>query len=416
MIQKWWADSKFGMFIHWGLFSELAGEYDGVRTFNIAEWIMHDLHIPIRKYEQLAAGFSAERFNADGIVRLAMDTGMKYLVFTSKHHDGFAMYDSAVDNYNIKVRTPFGRDPLMELKEACDRYGIVFGLYYSQAQDWHDKDGCEDGVGSEGKNFERYFYGKCLPQVKELLERYEPQLLWFDTPMYMTLDQSLFLKDFVLSIRPDCMISGRIGNGIGDYATTGDNFIPLLPPGYPFEVPATTNGSWGYNKFDHTWKSPERLLRHLVKIVSRGGNYLLNIGPKANGEVPAECTLILNRIGEFMKKNGESIYGTVPLPVYPYDIDWGYFTFKPNPDGLTGRFYIHVFEKKDFIYLLNIRNKPIKVYLLKDGRPLELKERVTCEGDSSWNIRLPAGDVEDIDTVVCVEVDGCQIEFEPIRR
>lgn len=416
MIQKWWTDSKFGMFIHWGLFAEPAGEYCGVRTSNIAEWIMHDLHIPVQEYEKLAANFSAERFDADDIVRLAVNAGMKYLVFTSKHHDGFAMYDSSVDSYNIKAETPFGRDPMMELKDACERYGIIFGLYYSQAQDWHDKDGCEDGIGPEGKNFERYFHGKCLPQVKEILERYQPQLLWFDTPMYMTREQSLYLRNFVLSISPDCMISGRIGNGLGDYTTTGDNFIPLLPPDYPFEVPATTNGSWGYNRFDHAWKSPELLLRHLVKIVSRGGNYLLNIGPKASGEIPAECILILKRIGDFMRENGESLYGTMPLPVYPYDIDWGYFTYRPNADGLTGKFYIHVFENKDSVYLLNIHNKPIKAYLLKNRYPIKLTERVTCEGDSSWNLQLPMRSQTDIDTVVCVEVEGSRIEFEPIRR
>ncbi len=416
MIQKWWTDAKFGMFIHWGLFSELAGEYDGIRTSNIAEWIMHDLRIPVEEYERLATIFLAEKFDAERIVKLAADTGMKYLVFTSKHHDGFAMYDSRVDDYNIKSATPFGRDPMMELKEACDKYGIIFGLYYSQAQDWHDKDGCEDGVGPEGKDFERYFHEKCLPQVRELLERYDPRLLWFDTPMYMTRDQSEHLKAFVLSINPDCMISGRIGNGIGDYVTTGDNFMPLLPPDYHFEVPATTNDSWGYNKFDNNWKSADRLLRHLVKIVSRGGNYLLNVGPRADGEVPSECAIILDRIGDFMRTNGESIYETVQLPVYPYDIDWGYFTFKPDSDGKNGKFYIHVFEKKDSVYLLNIHNKPIRAYLLDGKYPLELKERVTCEGDSSWSIPLPERKGSDIDTVICVEVEGDMIEFEPIRR
>ena len=171
MIQQWWKDAKFGMFIHWGIYSVPAGEYKGVKTDNIAEWIMHDLHIPADEYVKFAASFTGEYFDADKIVSFAKDCGMKYLVFTAKHHDGFAMYHSKVDTYNTSI-TPFKKDPIRELKNACDKYGIAFGLYYSQAQDWHDPDGCEDGENDEGKDFEKYFKNKCLPQVKELLTNY----------------------------------------------------------------------------------------------------------------------------------------------------------------------------------------------------------------------------------------------------
>ena len=410
MIQQWWKDAKFGMFIHWGIYSVPAGEYKGVKTDNIAEWIMHDLHIPADEYVKFAASFTGEYFDADKIVSFAKDCGMKYLVFTAKHHDGFAMYHSKVDTYNTSI-TPFKKDPIRELKNACDKYGIAFGLYYSQAQDWHDPDGCEDGENGEGKDFEKYFKNKCLPQVKELLTNYAPvKLLWFDTPMYMTAEQSKELKGFVLSIQPDCMISGRIGNGLGDYVTTGDNFIPLLPIGYSFEVPATTNGSWGYNKFDTDWISAKKIIRRLVKIIARGGNYLLNVGPRCDGSIPAECTEILKEIGSFLKYNGDSIYATVPLPPYPYDIDWGYFTYK------SGRLFIHVFEDLDRIYLLNIHNKPLKAYILKDKMPIKVTERCTCEGDSSWLIKLPRNAEKDIDRVICVEVEGGELEFEPIKR
>ena len=410
MIQKWWQDAKFGMFIHWGLYAVPAGEYKGKKTDNIAEWIMHDLHIPVSEYEKFATSFTAENFDADKIVRLAKDCGMKYVVFTSKHHDGFAMYDSQVDDYNIVRRTPLKKDAVRELKTACDKYGLAFGLYYSQAQDWHDPDACEDGENGEGKDFERYFKNKCLVQIKELLTNYAPiKLLWFDTPMYMTESQSKELRDFVRNIQPDCMISGRIGNGLGDYVTTGDNFIPLLPHDYFFEVPATVNSTWGYNKFDTKWADPKVLIKRLVKIVARGGNYLLNIGPRADGSVPEECIRILKEVGTFLADNGDSIYGTVKIPPYPYDIDWGYFTFKP------GNLFIHVFDDSQKIYLLNIYNKPLKAYMLKDKTPLKIIERCTCEGDSSWLIKLGEHDGKDIDRVICVEVEGDKLEFEPIK-
>ena len=410
MIQKWWQDAKFGMFIHWGLYAVPAGEYKGKKTDNIAEWIMHDLHIPVSEYEKFATSFTAENFDADKIVRLAKDCGMKYVVFTSKHHDGFAMYDSQVDDYNIVRRTPLKKDAVRELKTACDKYGLAFGLYYSQAQDWHDPDACEDGENGEGKDFERYFKNKCLVQIKELLTNYAPiKLLWFDTPMYMTESQSKELRDFVRNIQPDCMISGRIGNGLGDYVTTGDNFIPLLPHDYFFEVPATVNSTWGYNKFDTKWADPKVLIKRLVKIVARGGNYLLNIGPRADGSVPEECIRILKEVGTFLADNGDSIYGTVKIPPYPYDIDWGYFTFKP------GKLFIHVFDDSQKIYLLNIYNKPLKAYMLKDKTPLKIIERCTCEGDSSWLIKLGEHDGKDIDRVICVEVEGDKLEFEPIK-
>lgn len=410
MVQKWWSDGKFGLFMHWGLYSALAGEFNGKRTNNIAEWIMHDLQIPVGEYEKIAKGFTGKKFDADAIIKLAKEAGMKYICFTTKHHDGFAMYDSKTDDYNIVKRTPCGRDILKELQIACQKHGLIFGLYYSQAQDWHDQNACEDGVSGESKIFEKYFREKCLPQVKELLTEYgDVGLLWFDTPMYMTHQQSEELQNFVWSIQPNCMINGRIGNGLGDYMTTGDNFIPLLPYKRPFEVPATLNDTWGYKYFDHNWKSTEKILRNLVRIVSRGGNYLLNIGPTGDGEIPKESVEILKKIGNFLFLNGESIYGTKPTPVYPYDMDDYYFTAKP------GKLFIHVFHDEKVVYLLNIHNKPLRTYLLSDGTPLSLTERKTCEGDSSWWIDIPENINRDIDLVICVEIAEDKVEFEPLH-
>lgn len=408
---SWWLDGKFGMFIHWGLYSLLGGEYKGKATDNIAEWIMHNLDIDVKEYRTLASQFKADDFNADAIVALAKKAGMKYLVFTSKHHEGFSLFDSQASAYNSVAATECKRDFVRELSDACHRHNLVFCLYYSQAQDWDDQDACRDGFPSDGKNFERYFNDKCIPQITELLSNYGPiGLLWLDTPMYMTTAQSQRLRTLIKELQPDCLINGRIGNGLGDYMTTGDNFIPLLSFPSPFEVPATINRTWGYNKTDNAWKTPKQIVRSLVKIVSRGGNYLLNIGPTGSGMVPRPSVDVLEAVGSFMRKNGESIYGTKRMNLYPYDIDWGYFTAKP------GRLYIHIFDDEmEKAYLLNIANKPLACYRLSDKKPLLLKERTTCEGDSSWLITLPEREPDEIDLVVCVEVAEEEIFFEPIR-
>ena len=410
-VEPWWGDGKFGMFIHWGLYSLLAGGYEGLKTDNIAEWILHDLKIPLSSYRKLANDFRPTHFDADAIVRLAKKSGMKYIVFTSKHHDGFALYESEKSNYNCFDASPFGRDPIAELRDACDKFEIKLCLYYSQAQDWNDPNGFEDGFSCEGKDFSLYFNNKCIPQIEELLTKYGPiGLIWLDTPMDMTYDQSKHLKEVIKNIQPDCMINGRIGNGLGDYMTTGDNFVPVLPYRGAFEVPATINNTWGFNKYDKDWKSTGKILRSLVKIVSRGGNYLLNIGPTGDGVVPSESIRVLAEVGDFMALNGESIYNTLPVPLYPYDIDWGYFTSNP------GKLYIHIFDEMDSVYLLNIANRPLKTYRLSDKYPLTIKERTTCEGDSSWLIKLPPRGEKEVDMVICVEVEENSIEFEPIRN
>ncbi len=416
---QWWLDAKFGLFIHWGLYSLLAGEYKGRKTNNIAEWIMHDFQIPPEEYEKTAAQFDPQQFDAEAIVRLAKKAGMGYIVITSKHHEGFAMYDSAVSDYSIVKRTPFGRDPIRELSEACQREGIRLGFYYSQAQDWYDKNGYEQDADNEAKNFRKYLDEKCKPQLRELLTQYGPvALIWFDTPLIMTAEESKELRDLVKELQPECLVSGRIGSGLGDYASTGDNFIPLLPTQKPWEVPATLNHTWGFNKFDTAWKQPEAIVRNLVKIVSRGGNYLLNIGPDGLGRVPAESQKILEEVGDFMQGNAESICGTKALPVYPYDLGWGYLT------GRSGKVYIHVLEEKPMVQLLNIVSKIKKVYLLADGEELKFEQRRTCEGDACWNIWWPNDDQEEararlgaagkVDMVICVEIEEEDVEFEPI--
>lgn len=416
---KWWRNAKFGLFIHWGLYSVLAGEYKGRKTSNIGEWIMHDLHIPPEEYAAVAAQMNPQQFDAKAIVQLAQRAGMGYIVMTAKHHEGFAMYDSHCSDYTIVKQTPYGRDPIRELAEACQEADMPLGFYYSQAQDWYDPDGYEQDADNESRNFEKYLEEKCKKQLTELLTEYGPvALIWFDTPLIMTREQSAQLKELVQSLQPDCLVSGRIGNHLGDYASTGDNFIPLLPTDKPWEVPATLNHTWGYKKEDTAWKSPDGILRSLIKIVSRGGNYLLNIGPDGAGQVPEGSRRVLEEIGDFMEQNAESIRGTLPLPVYPYDLGWGYMT------GRTGKIYVHVLEQLPTVQLLGIINRVRRVYLLANGEELPFEQRRTCEGDACLNINWPQdgqegarirlGKAGKLDMVICVEIEGGEVRFEPL--
>lgn len=405
-------DTKYGLFIHWGLYAALAGEYNGKRTPNIAEWIMNDLDIPVAEYEKLAAGFNPVHFDADALVRRAKEQwGMKYLTFTAKHHDGFAMYHSKCSPFNIVDATPYGKDIVAQLAEACAKYGMKLCLYYSQAQDWHDPDGYRAHYDNAHKNFRRYLDEKCLPQLREILTGYgEIGMIWFDTPMGMTREESIEIFDLVKSIQPNCIVSGRIGNDIGEYMTTGDNDIPAQPFYGDWEVPATLNDTWGYNRHDENWKSPEEIIRLLVKINSRGGNYLLNIGPKADGTVPAASLDILDAVGGFVRENGEAIYATSAADQYIYDKEAILFTGQPH------KLYIHLFSPTPHFHLNNIVGTVKQGRLLKSDAPVEIDSRPTCEGDPCWLLTLPEeASFDPVDTVICVDIEEERVAFVPLR-
>ena len=395
----WFREAKYGLFIHWGLYASLAGEYNGRRAPGASEWIMNDMDIPVEEYEKLAQRFHPAQFDARAWARMAKGWGMKYVVFTAKHHDGFAMYHSACDPYNIVDATPFARDVVRELADACRAEGLKFCLYYSQSQDWHHPDGYR-ARHPEPECFSRYFEEKCMPQLHELLTNYgEIGCLWFDTAMNMTPAQSRAICDLVKSIQPNCIINGRIGNGAGEYMTTGDNDIPLLPYYGDWEVPATLNDTWGYSRFDHHWKKPADLIRLLLKINSRGGNYLLNVGPTAEGLIPQESVAVLDEIGAYLARCGESIYATQAISCYPYDKETVYFTQKPY------RLYVHFLPPVQHdIWLNNIAGEIRRAYLLADGR--EIAVEALCEHGSNrcWVFHFPEDIVFDpLDTVVCVE-------------
>lgn len=395
--QRWFKEAKYGLFIHFGLYALLAGEYKGKRTDGVPEWIMNDLDIPVQEYEKLAGQFNPKQFDPDGLVSQAKAWGMRYIVLTSKHHDGFAMYDSKVSPYNI-MHTPYGRDLLGELKAACDRQGMKMGFYYSQAQDWDDPDGYRARHDNSGKNFERYLHGKCIPQLRELLTQYgDVALIWFDTPMMMTREQSLEVAHVVKSIQPDCIVSGRIGNGIGEYMTTGDNTLPADPFQGDWEIPATLNDSWGYSRFDQNWKSPRCLLNNLIKINARGGNYLLNIGPKADGTLPEKAVELLNEVGRYVNENRESLFDTIRVPHYAYDIPQILFTAKP------GKLFIHVTEPiRRFRFSIHgMENQVQKVTVLTTGETVPFRVDKEFNG-GKLTLELPEK-LRDKDTY-CLEV------------
>lgn len=409
--QQWFKDAKFGLFIHWGLYAILAGEYKGQRTEHIAEWIMNNLHIPAAEYEKLAEQFDPVDFDAEKIVKKAKDWGMQYLVFTAKHHEGFAMYDSKCSDYNVVKATPYGKDVFRQFREACDKYDMKLGFYYSQAQDWDDPNGLMQKSDNSQKDFQYYLDHKAKPQLRELLTEYgEISLIWFDTPMSTTPEQSKELVELVKSIQPNCIISGRIGNDLGDYMTTADNFIPRLPYEGDWEVPATLNDTWGYNKFDHNWKSPDDILRLLLKINGRGGNYLLNVGPDAKGNIPEESIRILDEVGGYVHRNEEAIFGTKRLSYYAYEMDWAEMTQKDY------KLYLHVLKKKSIIELLNVANQVKRAYVVENKLELQCTCMKACEGNSIVEIRLPEDMWEKSHYCICMELEERDPVFEPIDQ
>ena len=318
--KRWFTAAQFGMMVHWGLYSLLGGEWKGRRMGQqyIGEWAQQYFRIPNAEYGALAKAFNPVCFNADEWVQIARDAGMKYLVFTSKHHDGFAMFRSRVDGYNIVDATPFRRDVVEELAEACRRHGLRLGLYYSQDLDWHEPHGGGYTIGKTWswgaaywtnnwdfpddahKDFSIYFERKAKPQVEEILTQYgDLCLIWFDIGQTLTKAQSQELYDLVRRRQPGCLINSRIGNGVCDYVSAGDNVIPKGDrKGMLYESPCTLNDTWGYKAHDQNWKSAETIIanrRHLKEI---GANYLLNVGPDGLGRIPAPSVDILRAVGK----------------------------------------------------------------------------------------------------------------------
>lgn len=402
---KWWREARFGMFIHWGVYAVPAGEWKGQLIPGIGEWIMNRAKIPVKEYELLAPQFNPIEFNARQWVKLAKDAGMKYIVITAKHHDGFAMYDSKVSPYNIVQATPFKRDPLKELAAAAQKEDIKLCFYYSQTQDWHDPDAVGndwDFPDDSKKNFTRYFEEKVKPQVRELLTNYGPVgLIWFDTPRNITREQSEELVALVHELQPDCLVSGRVGHGVGDYDSVGDNQISVGQVRRDWETPVTLNDTWGYKKDDQNWKSTSILIRQMIQVISRGGNYLLNVGPTATGIIPDPSVDRLIQVGQWLKANNEAVYGNGPSP-FPYELPWGLITSRP------GKLYLHVFDwPGKELKLYGLKSKVRKAYTLSDKSNLKFAQKSDTKLDHhTLIIHLPAAAPDKHNSVIVLDIDG----------
>ncbi len=421
----WFREAKFGLFIHWGLYCIPAGEWNGQPVAGIGEWIMNRAQIPVTEYSQLANQFDPVQFDAEQWVQMAQDAGMKYIVITSKHHDGFAMYHSHVTPYNIYDATPFHRGPIRELAQACAKHGIKFGFYYSQSQDWHEPGGMgnlwdfgPDDAKDKSGAYDQYLQSKAQPQVKELLQNYGPIcLIWFDTPRVMTKERGQRFVDIVHSLQPACLIDGRLGTA-GDYSSTGDNSIPNADQSGDWETPATVNHTWGFKKDDTDWKAPSDILFKLVDIASKGGNYLLNVGPNSLGVIPSVCQSNLLTVGRWLKVNGEAVYGAGRSP---FGEEFGdYSTKLKDANGKTvflsftdwrcttkpGKLYFTLF-KSGRIELPAFKNEIKKTYLLSDASQTDIP--VTTTNDVHV-VSIPRKNQDAMANVLVVEIAGDQVE------
>jgi len=406
---NWWRDARFGMFIHWGLYAVPAGEWKGEEVPGISEWIMLRAKIPVTEYEKLAEQFNPVKFDADEWVKLAKLAGMKYIVITSKHHDGFAMFQSKASKYNIVDATPFDRDPLKELADACKRNGIRLGFYYSQAQDWHEPGGMYAGIDRGEPHWDpnlkrdslmNYINRKAVPQVREILENYGGlDILWWDTPVGMTEEAARALQNEADKY-PDMLTNNRLYRPWpGDFSTP-EQHVPPTGLDYDWEVCMTMNTSWGYKWYDNNWKSSEMLIRMLVDIASKGGNLLLNVGPTAEGLIPDSSIVRLKEIGVWMQKNGESIYGTSASPFFK--LPWGRCTQK-EVDGKT-ILYLHVFDwpKDGLLRVPGLKTRIKDVCLLANP-----KQKFAWKfEDGDLIINAPSVIFDPINTVIAVKTAG----------
>lgn len=416
---KWWRDARFGMFIHWGLYSQAAGEWNGKQTSGAGEWIMNDMQIPDSQYAKLVPLFNPVKFDAHAWVMIAKNAGMKYIVITSKHHEGFGMYPSALTDWCIKS-TPFQRDPLKELADACEKEGIKLCFYHS-IMDWHHPDYVPhkpwNDLANPNPNFDNYV-AYMKGQLKELLTGYGPiGILWFDGEWEdsWTPERGADLYNYVRSLQPNIIVNNRVGKAragmagmnknnerVGDYGTP-EQTIPAngFGPGVDWETCMTMNDTWGYKKEDHNWKSTETLIRNLVDIASKGGNYLLNVGPTGEGLIPDASIERLNEIGQWMKVNGEAIYATTAGP-FGRQLPWGRCTTKA--DGGNTTLYLHIFDwpADGNLIVPGLRSKPRSAFLLAD----QDKRLKTKAGEDGLTVSLPATAPDKISSTVVLKFKG----------
>jgi len=428
----WWQEARFGMFVHWGVYSTPGGEWKGKEVTGYSEHLMRKEKIPRAEYlEKVVKPFNPVDFNADEWIRTARDAGMKYFIITAKHHDGFAMFDSDVSDYNIVDATKYGKDPMKELAAACKKYGLKFGFYYSHAFDWEDPNapGNDWDYNNPGGDLNlfggrdwydihpellpkavKYVNEKAIPQIRELLVKYHPDILWFDTPHKLPLSENIRILKAIRETDPNVVINGRLARSgdqnFGDYQNTADRPAEFFPVTGDWEAIPTTNESYGYSKYDNSHKPALFFIRLLANSASRGGNLLMNIGPMGNGNIDTRDLTILDGISHWMKTNSESIYGTQksPLPLQ----SWGVCTQKGN------QLFLHVFDwpKNGELIVGGLKTLPAKSWLLADKSKKNLSFRNLKTPDIK--LILPERSADSVNTVIVLEMKN-PLETDSIR-
>ncbi len=416
---EWWSEAKFGMFIHWGVYSDLAGYWKGEPYAGYAEHIMRMAEIPLQTYkDEVANPFNPVKFDAEEWVKICKDAGMKYMVITSKHHDGFAMFDSKVpgwDDYDIVDGTRWGRDPMKELKAACDKEGIKFGFYYSHAQDWSHRYGQRNtwdyhqpvkrNVWFDQPEWQEhreksmiYVNEKSIPQLREIINNYEPDVIWFDTRNWLPDEYNQIILTEARKLAPNTIFSSRSAIGFADYQSTADKPIEFPPVEGFWEAIPTTNNSYGYHANDYSHKPSSHFIKLLSKAAARGGNLLMNVGPMGSGEIAPVDVDILRGIGDWLKVNGEAIYGTerTILPVNA----WGESTVKGNT------LYLHVFQwpGDGQLHVGGLESDILSASFLSDPEKQALNIKRLNKRDLS--ITVPDIAPDSIVTVIALQYEG----------
>jgi alpha-L-fucosidase len=404
----WWREARFGIFVHWGLYAIPAGRFQGRETQWAGEWIMNHLKIPVADYAKLAHDFNPKDFNASEWANVFRDSGAGYVIFTAKHHDGFAMFDSKTDAWNVRAATPFGRDVVRDVMDACKHDGLRFGVYYSQSQDWSHPGGRASGGSwdpAQAGDFDAYLRDVSLPQVRELVENYGPSILWWDTDLEMTPARGALFKP-VLAKHPEIVTNNRLaGDSAGDVLTP-EQFVPSTGfPGRDWETCLTMNDTWGYKSADQHYKSAASLVQTLAETASKGGNLLLNVGPDASGQIPQPQRERLAGIGRWMRVNGEAIRGTQASP-FRKPFAWGFCT--QRPDAL---YLLVVNWPADGRIFIPIRNPSGTARLLANPKAV-----VQCvAGRDGVEVRLPGSAPDSAVSVVLLGTKGATQSIQAPR-
>ena len=416
---KWFTHDRFGMFIHWGVYSGAEGIWKGEKHRhgnNYAEWIQYRNRIDRDEYLTLLDRFQWDEIDPEEWAILAKKSGMKYVTITAKHHDGFALWNSKVSNYDVVEYTEPKRDIVGELAEACRKHGLKLGLYYSHWVDWDHEfgwDHTKEIYPISAEQYDQYWQEKVMPQMRELLSNYgDISLIWFDMWIHhsesiVTKEQLLQLKGLIRELQPNCLVNSRLGLSIEedsdiDFKTLGDNQLGNKKENFPWQSPATVAHSWGFNAYDTEWKSTTTLLKSLISNASLNGNFMLNIGPRGNGDVPFEISQRMLEMGNWLNVNGESIYGAEAFDLRKGMHDWGSITAKST--GNSFKLYLHVYNWpiNNKLYLTGITNKPIKAYVLTDKSQ---KSLTFAHSGAFTSIELPALQPDNYISVLVVEYD-----------